>query len=415
MTDRYAGAGKGRTVKAQCPYPGYYQLLLALSLVLLGACASAPPRIDPLPHELGDQTTVLGMRDLRHWSDEVPPDIDEFEAMSEEELRARFSGIMETEHHYLALSGGGENGAFTAGLLAGWTAAGDRPQFTIVTGISSGALLAPFAFLGSDYDQAINEVYTGYAMGDLVKNRAVRNIIRNDALTDSTPLQGIIERYVTAEVIGKIAYEARKGRMLLIGTTNLDAGRPVTWDIGAIAATGKPGAAALIRQILLASASIPVGLPPVLINVEAAGGQYDEMHVDGGVTEQVFLYPAGLQWPRILARLNLPDEPKAYVVRNGYLHSSWQTMERRIMPIAGRTINSLIRTQGIGDLYRLFVTTQRDGLDFNLAYIPKHFAKDDKRSGLDYMRRLYSYAYKAAEHGYPWLAAPPGFEVDVEH
>ena len=413
MSKRNGGAGTCRVATQLSASRGYWRGGLALCMLLMVACAAAPPRTAPLPEALADQATVLGLEDLRHWSDAEPSDIDDFASMSEEELRARFGGIIGKEHHYLALSGGGENGAFTAGLLAGWTAAGDRPDFTLVTGISTGALIAPFAFLGPAYDQAIKEVYTGYAMEDLVDKRAVRNIVRNDALADSTPLQGVLKKYVTDEMVVKLAAEADKGRMLLIATTHLDAGRSVMWDLGAIAASGKPGAAALIRQLMLASASIPVGMPPVLIEVEADGQPYNEMHVDGGVTEQVFLYPADLHWSRIMARLDLPGPPQVYVVRNGYLDPAWQTMKRKIMPIAGRTINSLIRTQSIGDIYRLYVTSQRDGLDFHFTFIPESFAEDDQRSGIGYMKQLYQFAYESAKSGYPWQLAPPGFE-DVQ-
>jgi hypothetical protein len=229
--------------------------------------------------------------------------------------------------------------------------------------------------------------------------------------------------YMTTEVMEKIALEHHKGRMLLLGTTNLDAARPVMWDIGEIAASGHPDALDLIRTIQLASASIPVGMPPVIIEVEAGGQSYQEMHVDGGVTRQVFLYPLGIDWQRLEKRLNLPAKPKVYVIRNAYLDSDWKTVDRKIMPIAARTISSLIRTQGIGDIYRMYIGARRDGLDFNLAYIPGDFAKSvPERSGLVYMNHLYDLAYSMAKEGYHWESTPPGVkplepkptEVDVE-
>lgn len=388
---------------------------LILSLLLLASCASAPPRTAPLPMELKAQATVLGMHDLRHWADAAPADIQELYTASDEVYRQQMAGIMGREHHYLALSGGGENGAFTAGLLAGWSAAGDRPEFTMVTGVSTGALIAPYAFLGPDYDEEVKEVYTGYAAGDLVKRRRVFNIIRNDAITDAQPMKDIIDHYMTPEVMEKIAVEHRKGRMLLIGTTDLDAARPVMWDIGAIAASAHPGALDLIRNVQWASASIPVGIPPVMIEVESGGRSYDEMHVDGGVTRQVFLYPLGIDWARLEKRLQLPARPKVYVVRNAYLDPRWEPVDRKLIPIAGRTINSLIRTQGIGDIYRMYIAADRDGLDFNLAYIPVEFADSaPEPSGLAYMRHIYDQAFSKAKAGYVWEAFPPGVKPTLD-
>lgn len=385
------------------------RVLPLLAVLTLAACATAPPRTAPLPERLADKATVLGLSDAREWGDELPPTMEQLEQATPEQIGAEFSGIMRREHHYLALSGGGENGAFAAGLLAGWTAAGNRPEFTIVTGVSTGALIAPFAFLGSAYDDAIREVYTSHAMEDLVYRRALYNVIRNDAVADSTPMQAVIEQYLTPEVVGRIAREYRKGRQLLIGTTHLDAGRPMLWNIGRIAASGAAGSVELIRSIMLASASIPLAVPPVMIEVEAEGQRYDEMHVDGGVTEQVFLYPVQLNWQKVLQRLYVKGAPRVYVVRNGYLEPRWESMERKLVPLGGRTISSLIRTQGIGDLYRMYITTHRDGLDYNLAYIPESFAASlPERSGLDYMRQLYEFAYEQARAGYPWDKAPPG-------
>jgi predicted acylesterase/phospholipase RssA len=388
---------------------------MVLCSVLLSACASAPPRTVPLPEGLADQATVLGLPKVRTWADALPSKMRQQESAVEQEIRERYSGVIGVEHHYLALSGGGENGAFAAGLLSGWTEAGTRPSFTVVTGISTGALIAPFAFLGSEYDDEITHVYTHYSMDDLVDRRAVVNIIRNDSITDSAPLRAMIERYVTPRVVNEIAAEYRIGRRLLIGTTNLDAARPVMWDIGAIAASGAPGSVELIRDIMLASASIPAGLPPVIIEVEHDGKRYDEMHADGGVTEQVFLYPVSVHWNRMIDKMQLPAPPRVYIIRNGYLQPRWEPMERKLVPIAGRTINSLIRTQGIGDLYRMYITTQRDGLEYHLAYIPLDFADGlEERSGLQYMRKLYDFAFEQARQGYPWELVPPGVDQDED-
>lgn len=285
-------------------------------------------------------------------------------------------------------------------------------MFTYVTGISTGALIAPFAFLGPKYDHVIRDVYTNYAAEDLFADRKLRNIIRNDAVKDSQPMQALIERHMTPEVMAELAQAHASGRSVLLGTTNLDAARPVLWDVCRIAASGHPDALKLIQQVMLASASIPVGLPPVMIEVEANGQRYDEMHVDGGVTQQVFLYQLGVDWKRVEEQLKLTERPRVYVIRNAYIDPMWQAVDRKIAPIAGRTIGSLIRTQGVGDLYRLYLATQRDDLDFHLAYIPASFGESvEQRSGLAYMRQLYEFAYATAARGYPWEAQPPGLKI----
>jgi len=208
-----------------------------------------------------------------------------------------------------------------------------------------------------------------------------------------------------------IAAEYRKGRALWIGTTNLDAKRPVIWNIGVIAASGGPEALELIHKVILASASIPAAFPPVFIEVEADGDRYDEMHVDGGTASQIFLYPAGIDWGRVAQRLEVNGTPRAYLIRNSSLEPEWETVSPKILPIAGQSIVSLIRTQGIGDMYRIYLNCMRDGLDYNLAYIPEDFDPEPSEA-FDpvYMGKLFDLGYRLAKEGYPWSKAPPGFE-----
>jgi len=159
----------------------------------------------------------------------------------------------------------------------------------------------------------------------------------------------------------------------------------------------------------LALASIPAIFPPVLIEVEADGMRYDEMHVDGGTASQVFLYPADLHWKLVAQHLEVKGTPKVYVIRNSFLKPDWEMVHPKILPIAGVSINSLIRTQGIGDMYRIYLDCQRDGLDFNLAYIPEDFDLKPKED-FDpvYMGKLFNLGYQLARNGYPWDKAPPG-------
>jgi hypothetical protein len=379
-------------------------------IFLFCGCGTIPLRT-PLPEQFGDTARIKDIPRARFWGDQSPPFLNAVIGQPREKVMEKFPGIFGKEHHYLALSGGGANGAFGAGMMVGWSATGTRPTFTLVTGISTGALMSPFVFLGTAYDQQLKEMYTTYSTKDLVIKRSILDAITGISATDTAPLRAMLAKYINKEVMDEVAAEYKKGRRLYVGTTHLDAKRPVVWDIGIIASSGRPEALDLIHKIILASASIPAAFPPVLIEVEANGKTYDEMHVDGGTISQVFLYPTGLRWKQILTKLEVPGKPKAYVVRNSFLEPDWETVKPKILPIAGISINSLIRTQGIGDMYRIYLDCQRDGIDFNLAYIPEDFdVRPEEEFDPVYMSKLFDLGYNLAKDGYPWEKAPPGFE-----
>jgi len=388
------------------------RLLTIVSILALTGCASAPSR-NAMPTELISQAGISGIPEARFWGDEWPKFSEErFETFTETDFQEYFSSIYGKEHHYLAISGGGPNGAYGAGILNGWTKAGTRPEFTMVTGVSTGALSAPFAFLGSDYDDELKAVYTTTSTEDIVEDRSFLDIIFNDSMADTKPLQALIAQYINVDVIAAIAEEHKKGRRLYVGTVNLDASRSVIWNIGAIANSNEPNKVELIHKILRASASIPVAFPPVVISVEVNGIQYDEMHVDGGTGSQVFVYPAAVNWKKITKKLNIKGVPNVYVLRNSMLDPDYQGVDRSIFPIATRTIDSLIRTQGIGDLFQIHSLCVRDGNDFNLAYIPSTF-KAEQNEAFDpiYMQKLFALGEKDAINGYSWKKAPPGFII----
>jgi len=309
---------------------------------------------------------------------------------------------------YLAISGGGDNGAFGAGLLAGWTKAGTRPEFKLVTGVSTGALISPFAFLGAAYDPQLKAMYTAVSMKDIAVKRSIISVIYGDSMADTTPLWNLLKKSVTQEMLDAIAAEHEKGRILLVGTANLDARRPVIWNVTKIAASRRPGALELVHKILLASAAIPGTFPPVMIDVEADNRPYDEMHVDGGTASQVFVYPAGMNL-KILSLNNGVDRQRTlYIIRNARLDPEWAEVDRRTLPIAMRAIACLIQYQGIGDLYRIFSITQRDGVEYNLAYIPAGF-RIPRTADFDpaYMSQLFEFAFGMARDGYTWAKSPP--------
>ena len=383
--------------------------------ILVGSvfgCAGTPPR-NPLPLELTNRAVIPGIPEARFWGDEWPKfALERFETFNDADFQRYFPAIYDTEHNYLAISGGGANGAFGAGLLAGWAEAGTRPEFSMVTGISTGALSAPFAFLGPDYDDELKAVYTTTSTAQIARKRNLIAAAFADSMVDTAPLQEMIKSYIDTDVIEAIAREHVRGRRLYIGTVNLDASRSVIWSIGAIAASDYPRKEELIRDVLRASASIPVAFPPVVIPVEADGRTFDEMHVDGGTGAQVFVYPAAVNWKEVIGKLKVRGAPSVYVIRNAFLDPDYRGVKRGILPIGIRTIDSLIRTQGIGDLYQIHSLCARDGNTFNLAYIPSSFTEEPKESfDPDYMRKLFELGYRMAKEGYPWEKAPPGFRT----
>ena len=390
---------------------GHLMLFLfgSLLILVLTGCASTIKR-NPAPIQLSLSREIHGITNARHWGDDAPQFFKEWLSGPFDDLELKYSGIMGKEHSYLAISGGGADGAFGAGLLVGWTAAGTRPEFTVVTGISTGALTAPFAFLGSDYDDQLEEVYTTYSTKDLIKSRSLFDMISGDSFAETSPLEMLIAKYIDEEVMHALAKEYRKGRQLDIGTTNLDAMRPVTWNITRIADSGHPKALELIRQILLASASIPVFFSPVYINIEDGDQVFDEMHVDGGATSQVYFYPANMDMLTVKKRLKVKGEPNLYVIRNAWLEPDWKAVEPSLPSIAGRTVSSLTRTQGIGDVYKLYFLTQRDSMNFNLAYIPSD-VENESQETFDpiFMKKLFDLGYQMGKSGYPWEKTPPGF------
>jgi hypothetical protein len=355
----------------------------------------------------------LGLSNARFYADADPAPLiaEATAALAREQAVLRQQGVSLQRLapvNYLAVSGGGDNGAFGSGLLNGWSELGTRPTFKAVTGVSTGALIAPFAFLGSAYDGPLREVYTTMTPDKIYRTRGLSAALFDDAMADTTPLSLVIAKYVDQQLLEAIAAEYLKGRLLMIGTTDLDAQRPVIWNIGAIAASGRPGALDLVRKILRASAAIPGLFQPVLIDVELDGKKYQELHVDGGAIAQLFLYPASLD----LSKLGVKRERHAYVIRNARLDPDYAMAERRTVSIASRAINTMLAASGSNDVLRLYFIAQRDSVDYNLAYIGADFDVEKKEEfDQAYMRALYDYGYRQMKAGMPWHKAPPGLGV----
>jgi predicted patatin/cPLA2 family phospholipase len=360
------------------------------------------------------QAEVVGMGQapIRFWGDELPPNADALAKEKWAQVRANRPEMLGKGRrpvvNFLALSGGGADGAFGAGVLTGWTASGKRPEFDLVTGVSTGALTAPFAFLGPKYDEALKKVFTESTTKDVAIAQPVRGLLGGDSLASNAPLAKIVAFYVNEAFLQEVAEEHRKGRRLLIGTTNLDAERPVVWDMGQIAVSGRPEALDLFRKVLLASAAIPAVFPPGFVKVAADGAVYDEMHVDGGATREVFLIPTQFMAKKTDANLGINPVRRAYIIRNGRVSPEYKAVKAKTLSIAGRAVSSLIKSQGVGDLYELFVFTKRNGIDYNLAYIPGDFP-DTSTQAFDpvYMGKLFDLGFQLAQSGYPWKKVPP--------
>jgi len=233
-----------------------------VAVYCLTGCGTLHPR-QPLPAELVGKASLSGYRDIRDWGDHYSPVLQRSVESALKEEAKQDNPYGQTPIQYLSLSGGGMNGAFGAGFLCGWTVEGSRPNFDFVTGISAGALLAPFAFVGTNHDAALREIYANLQPSDLFRRKGWMRILRDDSAFDTKPLRELLEKYVTKELLAEIAREHGRGRRLWIGTANLDARRPVIWDMGQIAASGQPDAPELFIQVMMASAAIPGAFPPV--------------------------------------------------------------------------------------------------------------------------------------------------------
>lgn len=390
--------------------------ILASLCVVLAGCSS-PSRKPCVPDEQQNAAVIPGMGpEVRTWAAVASPEfvkpLMQSVVWEREALAAAGHAGALPPAEFLAISGGGQNGAYGAGMLCAWSELpGGRPKFKAVTGVSTGALTAPFVFAGPEYDHVLREVYTKTDTSKIAIPRWVLAAVYDDAMADTSPLFKLVSQYVDEKLLAAIAAEHRKGRVLLVGTTNLDARRAVIWNVGAIAASGSPNAVDVVRKILLASAAIPAAFPPVMIDVEVDGKKYQELHVDGGAMTQVFLYPPSMKLKAETAAAGIERERRLYIIRNSRLDADYAEVERNTMTIAARAIDSMINTQGIGDLYRIYLNAQRDDIDFNLAFIPPTFRVKAKE-GFDpeYMTQLFQVGYDRMKAGYPWQKTPPGYE-----
>jgi predicted acylesterase/phospholipase RssA len=350
-----------------------------------------PPRI---PFTAADEVaaTIPGMPDARFWADSI----------------ADFTAALPPQPGpWLALSSGGADGAFGAGLLNGLSESGKRPDYAVVTGVSTGALMAPFVFAGPRYDDALRAAYTKISAADVFEVGST-----GESFVDSWPLKDLIAKQITPALLADIAATHNSGRRLFIVTTDLDAERSVVWNMGAIAAhaadkSGGDAALALFRNVLLASSAIPGGFPPVLIDVEANGKQFQEMHVDGGVGGQFFVAPAAVMAATSDYRL---PATALYVVINTGLQPAFQIVPRSTPSILTGTVGAAVKVDTRLMIDRAYLAAKRSGIDFNIASIPASFNVPSRGPfDPDYMSALFQLGESQGKSATPFANEPPAY------
>lgn len=361
-----------------------------------GAQTAKPASGEPLPRTAftaaeQEIAVIPDMPDVRFWADSET-----------EYLRA----LPPKRGPWLILSTGGEDGAFGAGLLGGWSKTGTRPEFTLVTGVSTGALIAPYAFLGPAYDGQLRDAYTTISGTDIFEIGG-----KGESFLDTWPLYGLIEKRVTPELLKAIAAEHARGRRLFMLTTNLDAGRPVAWDIGAIAtryaALGDKQALDLVRKVMIAAISIPGAFPPAFIEVEGKGRKFEEMHVDGGLAGQFYIAPDSMLTSTATSKLPATN---FYIIANMKLSSDFALTERTTLGILGRTVNMAIKFVTRNAIDRAYATAKRSGIGFNVAYVDPGFSAPARGAfDPDYMKALYDVGFARGSGPAPFSREPPEY------
>jgi hypothetical protein len=314
----------------------------------------------------------------------------------------------------LLVSGGGSYGAYPAGVLVGWTATGTRPEFDVVTGVSTGALIGAFAFLGPSEDCDLQRSYTTLRNENIYRLNRLLPALLSESFANTRPLARLIDELATDDRICRCAVEHQKGRRFYVGTTDLDARRSIVWDMGAIASRGTPESRELFRKVLLASASIPGFFPPVRISVTVDGRKYVERHIDGGTTSSMFFVPP---WVPPGEREKLPPGwlygSDMYVLVAGKMYPDPAPVKPRSIAIASSAISTIIFDQTRGDLHKMFLLSTMTGMNYNVSVIPRNVQSPLESTDFDpvEMKRLFSAGYEWAASGTRWRNTPPGFEA----
>jgi Patatin-like phospholipase len=326
-------------------------------------------------------------------------------------LRATLKPDDQGDVNTLAISGGGANGAYGAGLLYGWGKAGTRPQFQLITGISAGAMAAPLAFAGSKWDEQLRQTYLTGRTRNLLQSRGLLSLL-TPGLYSKAPLEDLVRAWVTDDLLRAIAAEHAKGRRLLVATTDLDTGQLVVWDMGAIATHPGPDARNLFVQVLVASASVPGVFAPTMIKVQSAGRDFEEMHVDGQADAAFFAIPQAMLLARRPADERRPHH--VFVIVNGQLNTAFAVTPVATMPILGRTVEAATKASIRSALITTLEFCRHNGCDLSVSTVPGTL-KDDALDFTDaHVQVLFSAGESAAESGHAWTTAAPAISAKPE-
>lgn len=379
--------------------PSLIRALIALVsiVVILSGCTQTLNRA--LDAKEADKASIVGYGEIRTYLDarldEAPRDVRNWAPA------ARRGGL-----DILMISGGGAGGAFSVGVLSAWSEAKTRPQFDAVTGVSTGALIAPYAFLGSAYDDTLVHLYTSGIAEDLVRSKRAGGLF-GPSLLRADPLRQMVERYITPAILEQVAAEHRKGRRLLVLTTNLDTQRAVVWNMGAIANSGRPDALKLFQDIVIASASIPGVYPAVMIKAESEGRYFEEMHSDGGSASQVLMLPQALLTSSTRLVATKQQTVNFYVIVNNALIPEFGTTPDKTLSVIARAYTIFVKSQTQSALTALYNYSRLTGARFHLASINTqvpYSMSDPFNTG--YMRAVYNLGYAQSAGGTVWKGSP---------
>ncbi|MEZ9781910.1 patatin-like phospholipase family protein [Vibrio cyclitrophicus] len=341
---------------------------------------------------------------LRIWASEAP---DFLYSADDQTTPITVSG---DQLNILALSGGGANGAFGAGILIGLEESGQLKDYSIVTGISAGALMAPFVFIGGDAFSKMKEVMLNINDKSVLGKKNFLNTVFKDAFTDGEHLYQFIAEAFPEPMIEQIATQHRSGKRLFIGTTHFDSGELVIWNVGAIANSEMPNKSVLIYKVLAASASIPGVFPPQFINVEHEGVIFEELHVDGGLATQVFFNPSNFDYQQISDSLGLETSPQLDIIRNGSLKAPYHSLRDKGLDLVAKSVSSLTLAQTRGDLYRMKYICEINNIDMQFTYMEQDFSYAKRTKDMfdeHYLLTIYKYGYHKATRGKPWVTELP--------